>query len=428
MKQEPNNEQWLDELREEMNNFQAEVPSDGWDKIMASLPAQPEAPIVPMKRNNTWIQSAAIALVALGLGVAVHYLFPNDADNPILAETQDNKLFMPDETPSEALPETTLHADAASMLTAKTYVSKRKTVSEPAAIADNNVITEPAKEVEEAITPDETPVTEPEVNKVYVSDLPKGDEEQLLLALNQSSGAHKRKSRDNSWSLGVNIGGRNSSGNKTVNEKSSTQDIYSSYVPMHSPTGSQSLLSSMHIGYYSKDVPSTRAASGNSQYDKTRIDSQSTMSWNASLTAQRQLSSHLALETGLSYTRLSENLVTYGTFTFIKQQQTLHYLGIPLRLNISLAESLRWRIYVGGGTMIERSLSVTRSGNRLDANHWQLSANGAAGIQYSLSRLLKVYVEPGATYYFDNHSAIKTSRQQDPLQFNINAGLRFDLK
>ena len=56
------------------------------------------------------------------------------------------------------------------------------------------------------------------------------------------------------------------------------------------------------------------------------------------------------------------------------------------------------------------------------------SVNGAFGLEYKLIDLLSIYAEPGVGYYFDNGSTLSTFYQDKPFSFNLNLGLRFNLK
>jgi len=58
----------------------------------------------------------------------------------------------------------------------------------------------------------------------------------------------------------------------------------------------------------------------------------------------------------------------------------------------------------------------------------QLSVNGALGVEFNLSHLFSIYAEPGMGYYFDNGSSIPTYYQDKPFNFNLNLGLRFNIK
>ena len=58
----------------------------------------------------------------------------------------------------------------------------------------------------------------------------------------------------------------------------------------------------------------------------------------------------------------------------------------------------------------------------------QFSVMASAGAQVNLSPLVGLYVEPGVGYWFDNGSAVQTIYGEQPLNFNLNLGLRFTLR
>lgn len=58
---------------------------------------------------------------------------------------------------------------------------------------------------------------------------------------------------------------------------------------------------------------------------------------------------------------------------------------------------------------------------------WQCSVNASAGMQFNLSSVVGLYVEPGVSYYFDNGSSVSNIYKEKPLNFNLEFGLRFSL-
>lgn len=56
----------------------------------------------------------------------------------------------------------------------------------------------------------------------------------------------------------------------------------------------------------------------------------------------------------------------------------------------------------------------------------QWSINPSAGLQLNITSLVGLYVEPGVSYYFDNHSPVETIYKDKPFNFNLNIGLRFN--
>jgi RNA polymerase sigma-70 factor (ECF subfamily) len=150
-----------------------------------------------------------------------------------------------------------------------------------------------------------------------------------------------------------------------------------------------------------------------------------------------ELSKHLSLETGLSYTRLNSTNTTGSPEAYIQEQQRLQYLGIPLRLNWQWYSHAHLSIYSSAGAMMELPIHST-----LDVKHaldgsttfrnkvtldvpFQWSATLGLGIQYDLTPHLGLYLEPSLQYFFDDGSELKSYRTEHPLQFSLPIGLRF---
>ena len=53
---------------------------------------------------------------------------------------------------------------------------------------------------------------------------------------------------------------------------------------------------------------------------------------------------------------------------------------------------------------------------------------GAIGGAYHFTPSLSVYVEPGVSYYFDNHSNVMNVYKDRPTSFSLNVGLRITIK
>ena len=54
--------------------------------------------------------------------------------------------------------------------------------------------------------------------------------------------------------------------------------------------------------------------------------------------------------------------------------------------------------------------------------------NAAAGVQYNFIPQLGIYVEPGIKHYFDNGSHIRNFFKHHPTNFNLQVGLRLNIK
>lgn len=156
------------------------------------------------------------------------------------------------------------------------------------------------------------------------------------------------------------------------------------------------------------------------------------------ITVQKELNNRLALETGLVYTYLSSDL-TAGGAAYYTQNQQLHYLGIPLKLNWNFLKKRYFNLYLSGGGMLEKCVHGELSAqyemnNRppfsndetLHINQLQWSILASAGISFKLASHISLYAEPGIVYYFDDGSDISTIRKEKPFNINLQAGLRFN--
>ena len=409
MKQETNDSKWLDEIREELSDFQAEIPAGGWERLSSELPVSETSPRIAGKKRifPIWITSSAAAILLLiGYLIFSHNRPDADIDQDIFKEITAE--LEKDVTPN----------------TDKTPVAEETSTTETLTITPSAI--EPKNIVEETPTCEKT-VTEvtPATETKTVTEAK--TEEEVLFAMETASKTKPRNRKNSSsdhWAMGVLLGGNSGSnadlGNSFIG---AGPKMYSSVLERcqsNSPGSSENTRSGKTNGQ-------------NSEEEEHILASDNHRSWSFGLSVQKHLSERFAIETGLVYSVLSSDVeisssrafdiyYNYGTVS-----QRLQYLGIPLKLNVSLFDSKNWHVYANGGTTIERCLSAKRDDKSLHTNHWQLSLNAAAGIQYNFSKYLGVYAEPGVNYYFDNKTSIPTQRSEQPLMFNLNAGLRVNL-
>lgn len=140
---------------------------------------------------------------------------------------------------------------------------------------------------------------------------------------------------------------------------------------------------------------------------------------NVGLTVRRQLNSRWAIEGGLSYTYLRStetiiNSISPATITNVK----IHNIGLSAGVEYMLYRSRKMEIYSKYGAMVEK----TKSNNRIKG--WQVSTSFSGGLSYKLGKNIGIFIEPGATYYFDNNTALPTLRNEAPLNFDVSVGLR----
>ena len=147
------------------------------------------------------------------------------------------------------------------------------------------------------------------------------------------------------------------------------------------------------------------------------------------------------IETGLTYSMLSSTITTGGSGYSSRTEQELHYIGIPLQISYDFLQLKWFSLYVNAGGMIEKCISgkavasyvpegesAFESREGITARPLQWSLNAAIGAEVHFTPLIGLYVEPGASYFFNDGSGISTIYKERPLNFNFEFGLRFTFR
>lgn len=155
-----------------------------------------------------------------------------------------------------------------------------------------------------------------------------------------------------------------------------------------------------------------------------------------SLALKYKLNNRFGLETGLSYSRLkSEYEIGTGGHA-IREQQTIHYLGIPLKGTYNIYNVRRWSLYGSLGVKLEmpvyaplntgyfvNGMKELEEKSTLHAP-LQWSVGTGVGLQYNLTPNVGFYVEPSLQYYIPAGSDIETYRTEHPFMFSLPLGIR----
>ncbi|MEF9480142.1 outer membrane beta-barrel protein [Chryseobacterium sp. RRHN12] len=141
--------------------------------------------------------------------------------------------------------------------------------------------------------------------------------------------------------------------------------------------------------------------------------------------------------TGVNYTKLSSELHSGSDNNYIKGDQTVHYIGIPVQINYNVIQKGKFTGYVTGGALVEKPVagSITTtyvvndeikesSKESLVPKPLQFSVNAAAGLQLKIIDKVGIYAEPGIGYHFKKENAPNTIYKEKPLHFNMKFGVR----
>lgn len=150
----------------------------------------------------------------------------------------------------------------------------------------------------------------------------------------------------------------------------------------------------------------------------------------------------LSVGTGLDYSLLTRTFtgkyVSYGSNGELERSEAgdvlhaLHYIGIPVGLYYDVLDYDNVKFYVYGLGEAEYCISSRYTLFSTPDIHCsdkveklQYSAGIGLGLEFRLSRLLGLYLDPGLRYYFpcDQPKSVRTDK---PVVVNFDAGLRFN--
>ena len=148
------------------------------------------------------------------------------------------------------------------------------------------------------------------------------------------------------------------------------------------------------------------------------------------------------LGSGLSYTCLVSESSSGSLESRSSLTQTVHLLGVPLKVGYKIIDDPLFELSVAGGGRVDKAIA-SKTVTRLALNgpepvksastgkafplYWSLTASASAA--YKLSSLVGLYLEPGLSWHFGSKSdsglALETVWSGRPLNFQLNAGVRF---
>ena len=131
----------------------------------------------------------------------------------------------------------------------------------------------------------------------------------------------------------------------------------------------------------------------------------------AGVTMERKLNRFVGIETGLLYSNLRSN------------EQTLNYLGIPIKLNIKLADTKKVDVYASVGGIADKCIAGAPN-NSFKEEPIQLAVTAGIGINYKINDQFALFAEPGVSHHFKTDSKLATVRTKRPTNFNLLCGLR----
>lgn len=434
------NEKWIKDIRSRMENYSEPLPADLWEKIDADI-SRPK--VIPMWRK--WTSVAAAAAVVLAVSTVSLFYWTSE---PSLKESNLSIVEAPaidnteqKDTPKDVIPEDVKHVVAEvkndkllSAVSAKVYDEDESNVDtieekQSVAVSDNSPVVATNDEKQEEPTSDMKEEDSPSAKEKRINMM-KADRETVrrnasYLAM-ADDGNGKRRSK---MQIGVTTG----------NIPYSSSSNFSGMSRLGMSTKTLSSANNLIVGEISDATASYTQMVYKNANQKTYTDIKHHMPVTVGVSVKWGFSENWALETGLNYTYLYSELRS-GAKDYTEQEQKLHYVGIPLKVQRSVWSNSIFSFYASAGGMMEKCVSGSFGGvivlenNRkshfsedLNVKPLQFSVLASVGLQANFNKLLSLYLEPGMIYYFDDNTDVLTIRKDKPFNFNLQLGLRFNL-
>lgn len=397
-------DQWEEDIRNKLLDFEVETDDADWEAIASRLPANNQIGL--RKAFRHWIgAAAAIAAVLLG-GIAFY-------DHTSVTDLQVNESARMEGNRSNAVrPNAGTPAVAAATQVVPSHpATSRRSIHASAPIARASV--HPATPTEKIVT--ETFAEEEAANEAPTTPQTKAAASATVEgeAAQRTALQPKKTTRSKGWSFGMGAGSLSLG----------TDQIVPQYVTNSASLRNDRLQSMNDLSAQVMNLPKTDI------HHKTPIG--------LGLSVSKQLSERFFLLTGLNYSYLRSSWSTNGTY-HTETDQRLHFIGLPLSVAYRIAQWDRLSLYATAGGMAEVNvagkqhielfsddISIMKQTEHVRMKEWLWSVNGKIGLSYPVVRFVSAFAEVGASYYFDNGSAIETIHSEKPFNVSFNVGLRF---
>lgn len=254
------------------------------------------------------------------------------------------------------------------------------------------------------------------------------------------------KDKQKRWSMDLSYNG--SMGEKNVNHpfvftETEMIDVTSDVPPVRSfdkwSEYAEALKSGIYEGDYMTQQILMKIALNNAALPGSDIIERKTHHYipiTFSLALKYRLNNRFGWEAGLSYSRLKSESEIGANGNSIREQQTIHYLGIPLKGSYNIYNVRRWNLYGNLGVKMEIPVYAPLNTNYYINGTMELSNKSTLhaplqwsfgtglGLQYNLTPNIGFFAEPSLQYYFPTGSSIETYHTEHPCVFSLSLGIR----
>lgn len=440
-------EQWIEELRQKLADFEQPAPEVSWEEIEKAVAAHNRQ----AKKVAMWPRRIAAAILVVVTGGVGYYLLNRQEPDvvqqmeSVVSEQSGEGIRQESVNPQQQTDNQTFASVRHQMRQAIRDLSENDTIA-VVAIADEDQIAlqKPEQKVFEIQEPNpEVQSSDSQISEIQASESqePKSEVQPQKKSFPEVQTIYPsdiKRSASSSKRLMAKVYLSNAMLGNSGNSFNERVPVYSSFA------GYYPQLDDLNM---SDNTQTSSSDSENTEDYTNNVETAEPVEENVhhrqpirfGLSLRYALNDRWSIDAGLSYTMLSSDFSFSATHYYAEVEQRLNYVGIPISVNYQLWSNRHFNVYASAGGIVEKMVkgkqhfkvtvpSISERDESVSIGPLQLSINGALGAEYQFVDWLSIYAEPGLGYYFDNGSSVPTFYQEKPLNFNLNLGLRLNIK
>lgn len=413
-------DKWLDDIREKVSYYEMETPDGLWESIREGMETVVESSYKKKNRFPRYIYATVAASVVSLIGLSVFFYFSNNHIDDGIVNLQENFANNTQEETVEKT-ETAPTKNTKNIIAQGVQIRRENIEKQISASKDYYNESEDSSSKPEIHKKTET---SPANNDEMSSDINSSDkDERHFDEFFTLSEPEITKKTDNLLALGVSTSASGIAG--TVSGNRMSGNLFGSGPLMNADNSNSP---ETRMGTLKLDGLELPTIPGHAVFEhKLPVRVGIDVAW--------RFDRKFALQTGLTYTLLKSDITYGGSTPYGKATQMLHYIGVPLSIRYIPFTLKNFDVYILGGVLFEKCISGKVSNESpmygtftYDGCYdrpFQFSVNAAAGLQYNISNICGIYVEPGIGWYADDGSKLRTIYKEHPWNFNLNVGIRF---
>lgn len=416
---------WTNDLRSKLSDYQAPVPEGLWDDIEASLPqAQPRGLHALGRPWRKWSAAAAIALALIGGGAYWwHHYGVDDASGSATPATAQ-MVAQPDESVSHnaIVPSDT---DALPAVVSNTHLAKDVEGTQTSSPPTKGKLHADQRELPiVAQMTEEHPKSEVPADNVHHPET-SGQTAQIADAGKSNSPETHTAPHRPVYSQNTDFKPVTSTGNAGPSLALALFSANDAFSFTNSSPVIDYAMSNSH-NFYDEDGAHTVFRLRNFE-EKTKHHHPIAMG----LSLKLGLSNNWAISTGVVYTYLKSDFIHKMGTTTLERNQVLQYVGVPVNAIYTFWKRFGFSAYATAGAQADFCVKATleSEGNKanIDKDRPQFSTMVGVGLQYNVIPSVALYVEPSLKYYFDNGSSLENAYKDKPTNIGFQFGLRYNI-